>query len=274
MQKLPVALSSPPPSFLPSHQNPRTFSSAYDRFMQRTYRVGDQAIHLHHDGSSFAKWVSGLNRVLCFALNSELSVDNSHSLLKNFSPQENRAMSYFIDATLPLDFALCIGAAPSQTTAKEFFSTIRVRLCPGHCFQKIKVVFHLLDMLVEYGSGPPKRNSTVILTLLQTFTIFKKLGVKANELEGLPAQLACHTPPTIDHAAFNQLVKAAILAKGNEKQLSKFVGQVILNTPQWDKKPTQHSFTFIYCVSDLPGSPPSFFPTSLTSFLQASGVNK
>ncbi|MBW0496743.1 hypothetical protein O181_036458 [Austropuccinia psidii MF-1] len=108
-------------------------------------------------------------------------------------------------------------------------------------------------MLVENSTGPLKPNSTVVLTLCRTFAIFKKLGVKANELEGLLAQATCHALPTL-----NQLVTATILAKGNEKPSSTFVGQVILNTFEKNSKFTQFSSPFIYHVSDPPESFPSF----------------
>ncbi|MBW0517472.1 hypothetical protein O181_057187 [Austropuccinia psidii MF-1] len=215
--------------------------------MQEPYRASDRSSHLQGNGSSFAEWASGLNRVLCAALSSELSVDDSPSLLENCSPQENRAISHFIDATLPPDFALCIGVVPSRTTAKEFFDAIKARCCPGNCFQKLKVVRNLLGMLIENGSGQLKPNSTVILTLRKSFALFKKLGVEEDELKGLLAQAACHAPPTLD-----QLVTSSIMARGSEKPSSTFVGQAILNASPAINGPTQHSSPFIYHVSEPP----------------------
>ncbi|MBW0460478.1 hypothetical protein O181_000193 [Austropuccinia psidii MF-1] len=57
----------------------------------------------------------------------------------------------------------------------------------------------------------------VVRILCQTFSIFKKLGLKDNELEGLSAQASCHAPPNI-----NQLITAAIISKGKENLLSTF----------------------------------------------------
>ncbi|MBW0575227.1 hypothetical protein O181_114942 [Austropuccinia psidii MF-1] len=149
-----------------------------------------------------------------------MSIDNSPSLLNNQTPQENRAISHFIDATLPADFVLCIGIMPSCATVKE-------QCCPGNQFQKFKVVCDLLGTLIKNGSGTPRPNDMIVLTLQRSFALFKKLGIEAEDLEGLLAQLACHAPPTLD-----QLVTAAILLKGKEKPSSTFVGQVILNTSQ------------------------------------------
>ncbi|MBW0557147.1 hypothetical protein O181_096862 [Austropuccinia psidii MF-1] len=232
IQLLHLALYSPPPALSLYHHNLCTASSAYDHFMQKLYRADNQSNHLQNNSSNFPKWAAGLNRVLCIALNSELSVKDCPSLLEKCFPQENRAISHFIDTTLPRDFALCIGVVPACTTAKEFFDAIKTRCFPGNCFQKLKVGCDLLDMLVENSTSQPKPNSAIILTLCRTFAIFKKLGVEANELEGLLAQAACHTPPTLDQVAFDQLVMAALQAKGKEKPLSTFVGQVILNMSQ------------------------------------------
>ncbi|MBW0485954.1 hypothetical protein O181_025669 [Austropuccinia psidii MF-1] len=213
----------------PYHQQSRVAYPAYDRFMQEPYRAANRSNHLLQDGSNFSEWVAGLNRVLCAAFNSEHSVDDLPSLLDNFSLQENRAISHFIDATLPPDFALCIGVVLACTTAKEFFDAIKVRCCPGSCFQKLQVVKDLLDLLIENNTGQHKPNCTVILSLRKTFAIFKKLGVDGHELKGLLAQAACHPPASLDWVAFDQLVTSAILAKGDEKPSSMFVGQVILN---------------------------------------------
>ncbi|MBW0572912.1 hypothetical protein O181_112627 [Austropuccinia psidii MF-1] len=268
MQSLCLAISPPPPAISPFSQS-NVHSSAHDRFMQEPYRAADRSSHLQGDGSDFVEWVLGLNRVLCVALSSELLVNDSPSLLENRSPQENRAISHFIDATFPPDLALCIGVVPSRTTAKVFFDTIKARCWPGNRFQKIKVVCNLLGMLIENGSGQPKSNSTVILTLWKSFALFKKLGVDADELEGLLAQAACHAPPTLD-----QLVTCSIMARGSEKQLSTFVGEAILNALPAINGLTQHSSPFIYRVSEppqlspfqsRPRSPYSYKPIATTS---------
>ncbi|MBW0502834.1 hypothetical protein O181_042549 [Austropuccinia psidii MF-1] len=222
--------------------------------MQEPYRAANRSTHLHYNGSNFAEWVVSINRVLCVALNTELLVDDLPSSLENCSPQENRAISHFIDATLPPDFALCIGVVWARTMAKEFFDVIKTRCCPGNHFQKLKVVKTVLDLLVENGAGQPKPNSAIILSLRKSFAIFKKLGIDANELEGRLAQTACHAPPSLDRVAFNQLVTSAILAKGDENPSSTFVGQVILNTLRRDDDQT--SSPFIYRVSDSQDHPP------------------
>ncbi|MBW0527251.1 hypothetical protein O181_066966 [Austropuccinia psidii MF-1] len=83
MHSLQMALSSPPAALPPYHQTPHTVSSAYKQFMQEPYRVANWSSHLQSNRSNFAKWVVGLNQVLCIALNSELSVDDCPSLLEN-----------------------------------------------------------------------------------------------------------------------------------------------------------------------------------------------
>ncbi|MBW0586059.1 hypothetical protein O181_125774 [Austropuccinia psidii MF-1] len=130
MQSLRLTLSSPP-VLSPYHRQLCVAYPAYDKFMQEPYRAADRSNHLQQDGSNFAKWVMGLNRVLCIAFNSEHPVDDLPSLLDNCSLQENRAISHFIDATLPPDFALCIGVVLARATAKEFFDAIKTRCCPG-----------------------------------------------------------------------------------------------------------------------------------------------
>ncbi|MBW0542201.1 hypothetical protein O181_081916 [Austropuccinia psidii MF-1] len=214
----------PPPVLSPYHQQSRVAYPAYDRFMQEPYRSADRSNHLQQDGSNFSKWVSSLNRVLCVTFNSEHLVDNIPSLLDNRSPQENRPISHFIDATLPPDFALCIGIVPARAMAKEFFDAIKARCFPGNPFQKLQLVKDLLDLLIENGTSQHKPNSTIILSLRKTFVIFKKLGVDGDQLEGLLAQAVCHPPASLDQVAFNQLVTSAILAKGDEKPSSTFVG--------------------------------------------------
>ncbi|MBW0586058.1 hypothetical protein O181_125773 [Austropuccinia psidii MF-1] len=82
------------------------------------------------------------------------------------------------------------------------------------------------------------------------FAIYKKLGIDGDELEGLLPQAMCHPPASLDRVAFDQLVTSAILAKGDKKPLSTFVGQVILNTSQRDNKHPWHASPFVYCVSD------------------------
>ncbi|MBW0526010.1 hypothetical protein O181_065725 [Austropuccinia psidii MF-1] len=121
-------------------------------------------------------------------------------------------------------------------------------------------------MLVENSTVQPRPNSAIILTLCRTFAILKKLGVEANELEGLLAQAACHTPPTLDQVAFDQLLMAAIQAKGKEKPLSTFMGQVILNMSQKNRESTHHSLPllpsfFQTCVLDKKCEPTSGTPS-------------
>ncbi|MBW0581670.1 hypothetical protein O181_121385 [Austropuccinia psidii MF-1] len=207
--------------------------------------AADQSNHLLNNGSNFVEWVAGLNRVLCIAFNSELLVNDNPSLLENRSPQENRAILHFIDATILPDFALCIWVIPARTSSKDFFDTIKARCFPGNRFQKLKVVRDLLSVLIENGAGHPQSNTTIIVTLCRVFAMFKKLGVDANELEGLLAQAACHAPPKVGQAAFDQLVTVAILAKGDEKPSSTFLGQVIMNADS-----SQCPSPFVYRVSD------------------------
>ncbi|MBW0476559.1 hypothetical protein O181_016274 [Austropuccinia psidii MF-1] len=250
MQSLRLALCPPPPTLSPYPQNQQAVSSAYHRFMQEPYRAADRSNHLLNDGSNFAESVAGLNRVLCIVFDSELLVDDTPSLLVNRSPQENRAILHFIDATIPPNFALCIGVIPARTSSKDFFDAIKARCCPGNRFQKLKVVRDLLGVLIENGAGQPQSNTTIILTLRTAFAMFKKLGVDADDLEGLLAQAACHAPPNVGQVAFDQLVTAAILAKGDEKPSSTFVGQVIMNALQRNMDSAQRPSPFVYCMSD------------------------
>ncbi|MBW0543290.1 hypothetical protein O181_083005 [Austropuccinia psidii MF-1] len=213
--------------------------------MQEPYRVEDRSNHLLNNGPNFAEWASGLNRVLCIAFNSELLVNNNPLLLENQSPQENRAILHFINAAIPPKFALCIGIIPACTSSKDFFCAIKARCCPGNCFQKLKVVHNLLGVSIENGAGHPQSNTMLILTLHRAFAMFKKLGFDADELEGLLAQAVCHAPPNVSQVALYQLVTAAILAKGDKKPLSMFIGQVIMNAD-----PNQCPSPFIYCMSE------------------------
>ncbi|MBW0526309.1 hypothetical protein O181_066024 [Austropuccinia psidii MF-1] len=150
MQSLQLALLLPPPPVSCST------SSAYEHFMQKPYHAAD---HLQSDGGSFTEWVAGLNHVLCVAFNSEMSVDDSPSLLDNRLPQENRAISHFIDVFIPQDR-----------------------------FQKLKIARDLLQMLVVNSSGNPKSNTSIVLSIRRTFAMFKKLNIKADKLEELIVQ--------------------------------------------------------------------------------------
>ncbi|MBW0557114.1 hypothetical protein O181_096829, partial [Austropuccinia psidii MF-1] len=158
---------------------------------------------------------------------------------------------------------------PARKTAKDFFDAIKARCCPGNCFQKLKVVCDLLGVLIENGAGHPQPNTTLILTLCRTFAMFKKLGVDTNELEGLLAQAVCHAPPDLGQVVFNQLVTAAILAKGNKKPFSTFIGQVIMNALQKNTDSNQRSSPFIYCVSE-PLTPTIHLPRPHSPFLSRS----
>ncbi|MBW0461664.1 hypothetical protein O181_001379 [Austropuccinia psidii MF-1] len=188
IQSLHMVLSSPPPYSSPYHLTAPLSSSAYEQFVQEPYQAAN---HFDH-----------------------ISINDSPSLLNNQTPQENREISHFIDATLPADFALCIGIMPLHATAKEFFDALKGKCCLGNHFQKLKAGRDLLNTLIKSGSGTPKPNNTIVLTLQRSFALFKKLGIEAEELEGLLAQAACHMPPTLNQAAFDQLVTKAILSKG------------------------------------------------------------
>ncbi|MBW0500886.1 hypothetical protein O181_040601 [Austropuccinia psidii MF-1] len=228
-----MVLSSPPPApsswaALPCHT-----TLAYNRFVQEPYRAANRFAPLKSDGSNFAEWLSCLNRVLC----------------------ENRVICHFIDASIPHKFALCIGVTPLRSTAKEFFEAIKTRCCPGNRFEKLRIVRDMLNMLVKNGSGAPRPNNTLVLSLRRTFAMFKKLGIKADELEGLLAQAACHAPATLDQMAFDQLVTTAILSKGNKKPNSTFVRQVILNASGKADKHTHQLSPFVYRLADPPTTP-------------------
>ncbi|MBW0467033.1 hypothetical protein O181_006748 [Austropuccinia psidii MF-1] len=128
-----MQLLSPLPLVTPLQQLLHVNISAYKGFMQEPYCAADHFPKHKGDGSNFPEWVSSLNCVLSIAFNSEALVDDSPSLLDGQSPQENQAISHFIDASIPHDFALCIGVIPSQVTARDFFDAIKARCCPGSC---------------------------------------------------------------------------------------------------------------------------------------------
>ncbi|MBW0474000.1 hypothetical protein O181_013715 [Austropuccinia psidii MF-1] len=195
--------------------------------------------------------LTSLNCVLCVAFNSEASIEDSPSLLDGRSPQENWAISHFIDALIPHNFALCIGVIPSHSTAKEFFDAIKAQCCPGSRFHKLKVVCELLRILV--ASDANTTNTSIVLSLRCTFAMFKKLVIKADELEGLLAQATCWAPP-----AFNQLSTKAILSKGDEKPSLTFVGQVIINASQQGTKQPREPSPFIYHLSNPPDAPMTY----------------
>ncbi|MBW0476849.1 hypothetical protein O181_016564 [Austropuccinia psidii MF-1] len=244
-----------PPASSPWAPMPRHMTSAYDHFMQEPYRAADCFASLKSNGSNFAEWLTCLDRVISVAFNTEMSVDDSPSSLKNRSPEENRAIFHFIDAAIPHKFALCVGITPLQSTEKAFFVAIKARCSPGNRFEKLRLVRSMLTMLIENGSGTPCPNNVIILSLRCTFVLLKKLGVEADELEGLLAQAACHAPATLDHTAFNQLVTTAILAEGDEKPTSTFVGKIILNaSTKCDKDNCQVS-PFVYRIADPPATP-------------------
>ncbi|MBW0499661.1 hypothetical protein O181_039376 [Austropuccinia psidii MF-1] len=229
---------------------PRHTTSAYNRFMQEPYRAANYFAPLKSDGSNFAEWLTCLNRVLCAALNTEMLIDHSPSSIKNLLPEENREICHFIDVSIPHKFSLCIGVTALPSTAKDFFEAIKARCCPGNHFEKLRILRDMLSMLVENGSGAPQPNNVLVLSLRHTFAIFTKLGIKADELEGLLAQAACHAPVTLD-----QLVTTAILAKGEEKLNSTFVGQVILNASTKAGENTLQLSPFVYCVANPPTTP-------------------
>ncbi|MBW0538687.1 hypothetical protein O181_078402, partial [Austropuccinia psidii MF-1] len=248
VQCLHMQLSSPPPPGASFQPFSRVRTSAYDCFMQEPYWAADRFGRLQGDGSNFPEWVASLNHVLCVAFNSKASIEDSPSLLDGRSPQENRAISHFIAASIPHDFALCMGVIPSRSMAKEFFDAIKARCCPGSRFHKLKVVRELLRILVASASNTT--NTSIVLSLCRTFAMFKKLGIKADELKGLLAQATCRAPPTLD-----QLITAAILSKGDEKPSLTFVGQVIINASQRGTKQPREPSPFVYHLSDPPDAP-------------------
>ncbi|MBW0478742.1 hypothetical protein O181_018457 [Austropuccinia psidii MF-1] len=117
-----MALLLPPPPISSFQPVSRSTSLAYERFMQEPYQAANYFDHLQSNGGNFTEWVAFLNRVLCIAFNSEILVDDSPSLLENHSPAENCTILHFIDASIPPNFALCIGIIPSHTLAKKILT--------------------------------------------------------------------------------------------------------------------------------------------------------
>ncbi|MBW0523837.1 hypothetical protein O181_063552, partial [Austropuccinia psidii MF-1] len=109
----------------------------------------------------------------------------------------------------------------------------------------------MVNILVENGSYLPKTNTQIILSLCQSFALFKQLSVEEDKLEGLIAQVACHAPPTLDQVAFDQLVMAAILANNDNKPFLNFVGQVILNESLKADDFARNSSPFVYHMAGL-----------------------
>ncbi|MBW0549177.1 hypothetical protein O181_088892 [Austropuccinia psidii MF-1] len=242
--------------------------------MQEPYHVANCSGPLQSNDGSFTEWVTCLNRVPCVAFNLEMSVDASPSLLNNCLPQENHAISHFIGASIPHYFALCIGIVPSSMTARDFFKAIKSRCCPGSHFQKMKVVQDLLEMLVENSSGNPKSNTSIVLSLQCTFAMFKKLNIEANKLQGLLAQVSCHAPQTLTQEAFDQLITAAMLWKGDKNPFLTFVGQVIINASQRQDDQAQMPSTFVYQVSELPDLTPYMLHNPRPSLCRVMSVDR
>ncbi|MBW0571958.1 hypothetical protein O181_111673 [Austropuccinia psidii MF-1] len=193
--------------------------------MQEPYRAANRFAPLKRNGSNFAEWLTRLD-------------------------QENRAICHFIDTSIPHKFAFCVGITPSRSTAKAFFVAIRARCFPGNHFEKLQIVCGMLTMLVKNGSGTPQPNNVLVLSLCCMFVLLKKLGLEADELEGLLAQAACHAPATLD-----QLVTTAMLARGEEKPNLTFVGQVILNALTKTNKDNRQLSPFVYRMADPPATP-------------------
>ncbi|MBW0473193.1 hypothetical protein O181_012908 [Austropuccinia psidii MF-1] len=276
IQSLQMALSSPPPASFPWAPMPQHTVSAYDCFMQEPYRTANCFAPLKSDGSNFSELLTCLDQVLSVAFNTEMLVDDSPSSLYNRLPEENRAICHFIDASIPHKFALCVGITPSQSTVKAFFVATKACCFPRNRFEKLWLVRSMLTMLVKNGSGTPRPNNVIIISLCLMFVLLKKLGIEANELEGLLAQAACHAPATLNQTAFDQLVTTAILARGEEKPNSTFVGQVILNASTKTNKDNCQLSPFVYRVEDPPATltypqrPRSLGPTQ--SWRQAAEV--
>ncbi|MBW0467208.1 hypothetical protein O181_006923 [Austropuccinia psidii MF-1] len=148
--------------------------------MQEPYRAANCFDQLRSDSSNFAEWLACLNRVLCVALNSEMLIDKSPSSINNCSPKENWAICHFINATILHKFVLCIGITLSQTTARLFFDAIKALCCPGNRVEKLKIICKLFKMLFKNGSGAPRTNNSLVLSLKQNFAMFKKLEIKAD----------------------------------------------------------------------------------------------
>ncbi|MBW0556334.1 hypothetical protein O181_096049 [Austropuccinia psidii MF-1] len=234
---------------------PRHIVSSYDCFMQEPYRAADRFAPLKRDGSNFAEWLTCLDRVLSVAFNTEMLVNNSPSSLDNQLPEENRAICHFMDTSIHHEFALCVGITPLRSTAKAFFVAIKVCCFPGNHFEKLWLVCSMITMLVKNGSRTPRPNNMIILSLPCMLVFLKKLGVEADELEGLLAQAACHAPATLDQTAFDQLVTTVILARGEEKPNSTFMGQVILDASTKTNKENCQLSPFVYRVADPPATP-------------------
>ncbi|MBW0575901.1 hypothetical protein O181_115616 [Austropuccinia psidii MF-1] len=160
VQSLCMQLLSPPPPGASLQLYPHVNTSAY-----KPYRSADRFPKLQGDGSRFAEWISLLNHILCIAFNSKALIDDSPSFLEGQSPQENWAISHFINASIPHEFALCIGIIPLRAMAKEFFDAIKACCCPGSRFHKLRVVRKLLQILTDNASNNSKTNTSIVLPL-------------------------------------------------------------------------------------------------------------
>ncbi|MBW0473335.1 hypothetical protein O181_013050 [Austropuccinia psidii MF-1] len=134
-------------------------------------------------------------------------------------------------------------SSPYHSTARLSSSAYK------HFMQEPYQAADFFDCLQSDGANFPE---WVALLSTQNFAMFKKLGIEAEELEGLLAQTLCHVPLTLDQAAFDQLSNVAILSKGNKRPSSTFVGQVILNASQSRPDMAQLPSPFVYWVSHPP----------------------
>ncbi|MBW0528516.1 hypothetical protein O181_068231 [Austropuccinia psidii MF-1] len=116
--------------------------------------------------------------------------------------------------------------------------------------------------LLNDGSNFPAWHCTLPAS---HFYNVQEIEVEANELKGLLVQALSHTCPALDQEAFNQLITAAILSKGEEKPLLTFVIQVIINALHQKDEQLQELSPFVYCVSD-PLEPTPVFPRPFSPY--------
>ncbi|MBW0554737.1 hypothetical protein O181_094452 [Austropuccinia psidii MF-1] len=113
VQSLRMQISSSPLPSAPLQQLLHINTLAYKRFMQEPYCAANGFPKLQGDSCNVPEGVSSPNCFLRIAYNSKALVEDSPSLLDVQSPKENRAISHFIDASIPHNFALWIGIIPS-----------------------------------------------------------------------------------------------------------------------------------------------------------------
>ncbi|MBW0479629.1 hypothetical protein O181_019344 [Austropuccinia psidii MF-1] len=134
LRSIRAAVSSPSlthqPSLMPYPWKYASF--CYRKFIQEPHKAAEQFDPLRADGSNYVMWLANLNRVLCRAFDCDRRVEDTPSLLANKTHEENQALSHFMKATLPHDFASNMGIKPTCADATILFQAIQTHFSLGN----------------------------------------------------------------------------------------------------------------------------------------------